>query len=149
MNEVSDGTSVNKSNEDENVLACSTCASILFDHLEPRFMVERWINNKNSADYCCMVCTGMWLNGKLSQRVLSDIEHRLGTALKPYLNEESGIKISLSKLAPSISLPVDLAIRSFLFIELVTKESQLESSALSPQSFSYEIYSKVKGYAEN
>jgi len=133
MNEVSDGTSVNKSNENENVTACSTCASILFDHLEPRFMVDRWINNKNSADCWCMVCSGMWLNGKFSQRVPSDIEHRLGTALKPYLNQESGIKISLSKLAPSISLPVDLAIRSFSFIELVTKESQLESSALSPQ----------------
>jgi len=93
MNEVSDETSVNKSNENGNVTACSTCASILFDHLEPRFMVDRWINNKNSADCWCMVCSGMWLNGKLSQRALSDIEHRLGTALKPYLNQESGIKI--------------------------------------------------------
>ena len=37
MNEVSDGTSVNNSNEDENVTACSTCAPILFDHLEARF----------------------------------------------------------------------------------------------------------------
>jgi len=149
MNEVSDGTSVNKSNEDENVTACSTCASILFDHLEPRFMVDRWINNKNNADCLCMVCSGMWLNGKLSQRILSDIEHRLGTALKPYLSQESGIKISLSKLAPSISLPLDLAIRSFSFIELVTKESQLESNTLSPQSLAMKYIQKSKDMLRN
>ena len=122
MNEVSDGTSVNKSNEDENVTACSTCASILFDHLEPRFMVDRLIIRTALivGAWFALECGSM---EKLSERVLSDIEHRLGTALKPYLNQESGIKISSSKLAPSISLLRKVSFISSWFIrDKTTKE---------------------------